>query len=235
MATSTLRVASYNIRKCIGLDWKRKPERIMSVIADMDADIVVLQEVDKRFGERAGTLSAYDLEYQLGYRCCDIAIRSKSIGWHGNAVLYNKSVEITDSSRITLPNNEPRGAISACMKGVGFSIRVIGTHLSLFRSIRNRQMDVLIDDITSHQVQLPTLLAGDFNEYRAEGPCRGMLPSGFKLITPGASFHSLFPRLSLDRFLIYGNIEPVHYQVYKSKTALRASDHMPIVMDVAVH
>ena len=31
-----LRVASYNIRKAVGLDWKRRPERILAVLDDSD-------------------------------------------------------------------------------------------------------------------------------------------------------------------------------------------------------
>jgi endonuclease/exonuclease/phosphatase family metal-dependent hydrolase len=47
-----IRVASYNIQKSIGTDFKRKPERILAVLSELDADIVALQEVDRRFGER---------------------------------------------------------------------------------------------------------------------------------------------------------------------------------------
>ena len=41
----TLRVCTYNIHKCKGLDRRTRPERIASVIAELDADIVALQEV----------------------------------------------------------------------------------------------------------------------------------------------------------------------------------------------
>ncbi len=38
-----LKVASYNIRKAIGLDRKRDPDRIISVLREVDADIIALQ------------------------------------------------------------------------------------------------------------------------------------------------------------------------------------------------
>ena len=50
-ALPPLRLVSYNIRKCLGLDMRRRPERTLEVIAETHADIVVLQE-DIRFGER---------------------------------------------------------------------------------------------------------------------------------------------------------------------------------------
>ncbi|MEP0560820.1 MAG: endonuclease, partial [Qipengyuania citrea] len=39
-----LTFASYNIHKGVGLDRKRDPERILSVLHEIDADIVALQE-----------------------------------------------------------------------------------------------------------------------------------------------------------------------------------------------
>lgn len=46
--TSHLRIASYNIQKCVGLDFRRQPQRILQVLDRLQADIVVLQEADKR-------------------------------------------------------------------------------------------------------------------------------------------------------------------------------------------
>ncbi len=56
MNNDTLRLASYNIRKCLGLDLKRAPGRVMDVINGIDADIIVLQEADKRLGPRPAAL-----------------------------------------------------------------------------------------------------------------------------------------------------------------------------------
>jgi endonuclease/exonuclease/phosphatase family metal-dependent hydrolase len=39
-------VASYNIRKAVGLDRRRDPGRIIAILAEIDADIVALQEAD---------------------------------------------------------------------------------------------------------------------------------------------------------------------------------------------
>jgi Metal-dependent hydrolase len=37
-----LRVASYNIRKCVGLDWRRQPDRVLAVLAEIEADFISL-------------------------------------------------------------------------------------------------------------------------------------------------------------------------------------------------
>ncbi len=52
MGQTTFRVATYNIRKAIGTDRRRSPERILDVLAELDADVVALQEADRRFGPR---------------------------------------------------------------------------------------------------------------------------------------------------------------------------------------
>jgi endonuclease/exonuclease/phosphatase family metal-dependent hydrolase len=40
MNTKTIRVASYNIRKAIGTDRRRSPERILAVLSEIGADII---------------------------------------------------------------------------------------------------------------------------------------------------------------------------------------------------
>ncbi|WP_375248357.1 endonuclease/exonuclease/phosphatase family protein, partial [Sphingomonas sp.] len=57
-----LKVASYNMRKAIGTDRRRNPERVLQVLREVDADIVALQEADRRFGARAAVLTPH-----LGY------------------------------------------------------------------------------------------------------------------------------------------------------------------------
>ena len=44
--------ASYNIRKAICADRRRRPERILEIIAEFGPDVVALQEADRRFGPR---------------------------------------------------------------------------------------------------------------------------------------------------------------------------------------
>ena len=81
-----MRVASYNIRKAVGLDWRRDPDRIVDVLGEIDADVVVLQEADKRIGARAGVLPLDRLKTELGLTPSDVSQRPLSHGWHGNAI-----------------------------------------------------------------------------------------------------------------------------------------------------
>ena len=54
-SSPTITVASYNMRKAVGTDRRRRPDRVLAVLKEIDADIVALQEADKRFGDRKST------------------------------------------------------------------------------------------------------------------------------------------------------------------------------------
>src|SRR4249919_2655083 len=55
-ATPTITVASYNMRKAIGTDRPRRPDRVLHVLQEIDADVVALQEADKRIGGRGAAV-----------------------------------------------------------------------------------------------------------------------------------------------------------------------------------
>ena len=79
-----LKVATYNIRKAVGLDQRRNPARILSVLNEIDADIVALQEVDRRFGARVTALPLAMLAADTPYIPVPLNFRPAAIGWHGN-------------------------------------------------------------------------------------------------------------------------------------------------------
>src|SRR5690606_5799730 len=98
-----LKVASYNIRKSVGLDWKRQPDRILAVLGEIDADIVALQEVDRRFGRRTSSLSVEHINEATAYSPVRFGARPMSLGWHGNTILVRKGAEVTLHRQIQLP------------------------------------------------------------------------------------------------------------------------------------
>jgi endonuclease/exonuclease/phosphatase family metal-dependent hydrolase len=219
-----VRIASYNIRKAVGLDWKRDPDRIVDVLAELEADIVVLQEADRRIGARAGVLSLQRLEADLGLQLAEVSLRPQSHGWHGNVILAKRSLQLETGTRIELPHRDPRGAVSAIVSEP--NLEIIGTHLGLTPRTRQRQMDLLANYILDSEI--PTIIAGDFNEWNdARFP---KLP-GMTVVTPGPSYHASRPIGTLDRFIINGAIQVLGKHVHRSELALRASDHLPVVMD----
>jgi endonuclease/exonuclease/phosphatase family metal-dependent hydrolase len=99
---AVIRVASYNIHKCVGTDRRRDPARIIDVLAEVDADIVALQEADLRFGEKAGLLDLVTLQGRLGLVPVVVQGAGKNHGWHGNVLLVREAV-VHESHQIRLP------------------------------------------------------------------------------------------------------------------------------------
>ena len=228
-----LRVASYNIRKCVGLDRRRDPDRVLDVIAGIEADIVALQEADRRLGERPATLERDRIEALTGLEAVDLAENDVSLGWHGNAILLHPDIEIEAIERLELPGLEPRGAVLLQARRAGQSFRVVAAHLGLTRQYRRRQLRVIVDAAHAAGADVPTMVMGDFNEWRTD---RGLEPLGeeFAIHAPGLSFHAARPVAALDRFALNGSVELRDAGVVQTPVTRVASDHLPVWADVAL-
>ncbi|MFT3670650.1 endonuclease/exonuclease/phosphatase family protein [Aestuariivirga sp.] len=231
--SNLLRVASYNVHKCIGMDGRFDPRRVADVIQSLDADIIALQEADARFGKKAGLLDPGYLEGLGGYKMVASApATSLSHGWHGNVVLYRKG-EVERIRRISLPGLEPRGAVAVDFKWHGQTLHFIATHFGLLRLSRQLQAKAIRDYVLEHTRE-HVVAVGDFNEWRQKRRS-GLTPFGTLLREATGwqcSYPSAYPVLALDRIFISDCIESVSARVLTSELAEVASDHLPIVADL---
>ncbi|WP_210530442.1 endonuclease/exonuclease/phosphatase family protein [Rubellimicrobium arenae] len=226
-----VRLASYNIRKAVGLDWRRRPERILSVLDEIEADVVVLQEADKRLGQRPAALPLGLLSTHGRYAHIDPG-PGPSLGWHGNAILVRRGLEGEVMQLIDLPGIEPRGALVASIRpeiGRGRFV-LVAAHLGLNLGSRHRQMAAVLEAIRSYR--LPVVIAGDLNE---RAPFRLVAPFSrdLRLVSPGPSFHAARPFVALDHMILTGPVRAVRAQVHASHLSRVASDHLPIWADLA--
>lgn len=220
-----LRIISYNIRKAVGLDWRRSPKRILAVLNQLDPDVAVLQETDKRLGKRPTALPRGLIERETGLDVVDLAISDRGIGWHGNAVLVRRGLMVEARMRLSLPGLEPRGAVMVRIGGVW----IVGTHLGLLRRWRQLQMAEILRHLGP--VSDRALVAGDFNEWSA---VQGFEPwaSRLSVVAPGLSFHASRPVAALDRFAHGKDLQITQCGVAGGGLARIASDHLPIWADV---
>lgn len=221
-----VRVATYNIQKCIGMDLRRRPERILQVLAGVRADIAVLQEVDKRLPPRPAALPHFLLE-DAGWKAADLG-GAGSLGWHGNAVLFRDTVQLRDCSHITLPGLEPRGAVQVLLETELGPLQVIGAHLGLTGRARRAQMHVLAEAAAAGG--LPLVLAGDFNEW-SRRPVLEHLAPGLRFLPAKPSFPALKPLGALDRMAHCDRLQVVGHGVHGAQPAHMASDHLPVWAD----
>lgn len=225
------RVASYNIRKSVGLDYRRDPMRVLSILSAINADVVALQEVDRRFGSRASSIPRGLLAESTDLKIVELASRPDSIGWHGNAILVRHETEVMDAQSITLPGFEPRGAVVVDLAMPSTNLRVVGVHLSLMRRDRRAQVAHIASYLATLPA-LPTLIMGDFNEWSRTSRNLGALSQQFSLHTPGHSFPTSRPMVGLDKIALSRDLAFSNSGVHNCPAAKKASDHMPIWADI---
>ncbi|MCR8548009.1 endonuclease/exonuclease/phosphatase family protein [Salipiger sp. P9] len=216
-----LKLASYNIRKAVGLDRRRDPARILTVLNGIGADVVMLQEADLRLGARPAAIPRFLIAQETDYEVVDLSVNDVSLGWHGNAVLLRRGLEPQSVKRIDLPGLEPRGAVQVDVAG----LTLVGAHLGLMRRYRLLQMTAIREHLRGHEAR--TFIAGDFNEW---SDIRGYEPweTEFRLVLPGRSYHAARPFVALDGFAYGAGLTIAQMGVERSGPARVASDHLPI-------
>lgn len=217
--------ASYNIRKAVGGDRRRDPARVLGVISEIAADVAVLQEADRRFGDRSSTLP-HALLADHGLRPVPFETRPESLGWHGNAILVSDRVDIVRHRVLSLPSIEPRGAVMADLSLGGTLLRVVGMHLDLSGLMRRRQVNAILDALAAEPGEPPTLLMGDMNEWRPGALAR--LAPDLHPVPLGPSFPARLPMGRLDRVFISSHLRVEGKGVHLSQRARLASDHLPV-------
>jgi endonuclease/exonuclease/phosphatase family metal-dependent hydrolase len=221
-------VASYNMRKAIGTDRRRRPERTIEVLNEIGADVVALQEADRRFGPRLSALPLHLIDEHSDYKPVPFDARDGSLGWHGNALLVRKHVEILHRELVHLPSLEPRGAVMADLRVGDTELRVVGMHLDLSGLWRRRQAHAILRHVEAREAEMPTVLMGDLNEWSAAGGCLRDFAAHHSFADCGRSFHARRPIAQLDRIMVSARLEILESGAHHSPTARRASDHLPI-------
>jgi endonuclease/exonuclease/phosphatase family metal-dependent hydrolase len=230
-----LKFASYNIHKGIGLDRRRDPDRIIAVLREIDADVVALQEADRRFGSRKSVLPLASLDDHTPYQAVPLGGRPQSIGWHGNALLVRRGIEVAEADVVPLPTLEPRGAIRADLIAGGKRVRVAGMHLDLSGLRRRQQVRSILGHIDECDGDIPTVLMGDLNEWAMHGGCLREFHHSWRILNCGRSFPSRRPVAQLDRIVISPGWRIIESRVHHSALAARGSDHLPIYARLEMH
>lgn len=220
--------ASYNIRKAVGLDRRRDSDRILAILREMNADVVALQEVDRRYGRRMSVLPLEAIHEHTGYRPVPLSMKPDSLGWHGNALLVRRDFELVEAAPVPLPVLEPRGAIRADLRIEGHPLRVIGMHLDLSGLRRRHQVRSVLSHVADCADPMPTVLMGDMNEWALHGGCFREFDGSWQVLAPGRSFPSRRPVAALDRIIVSRECEVLGTGVHRSALSAVGSDHLPV-------
>ncbi len=155
---SSVRVATFNVHHCAGLDGTVDIHRVAQVIAITGADLVALQELDRGM-ERSGRVDQpAALARATGLVVDFHPTLERDDGEYGLALASREAIAARFESLPRIADEEPRGVLVAEWRG----ITVIATHLSLRGAVRVRQTAALVD--LARGLSGPRLLMGDLNQ-----------------------------------------------------------------------
>ena len=241
-----LRLLTWNVHRCLGIDGRISPARIADVIASAAPDIVALQEVDV-MRKRTGHIDqAEEIARRLGMDSHfhnNLRVMEEQ---YGDAILTTLPSQLMHSGRLPalpgLSQIEPRGALWARIDCDGVALHVINTHLSLVARERRSQTDCLLGPewMGRADCEGSVALVGDFNlvpRSRVYHRLTKVLKDVQR--APGLgrtkpTFPSGFPVLRLDHVFMRGEVQVKRVEVIRNSITRVASDHLPLVVDFEI-
>jgi endonuclease/exonuclease/phosphatase family metal-dependent hydrolase len=252
-----MRIVTYNVHKCRGLDRRVRPARIASVLREVDADIIALQEVLSIGGAAREMDQARFIAEELGYDYCIGENRRLSGGAYGNVILSRLPWRHVHNYDITWRGRERRGClrvdietgVSSTGSSTGSSssggggtagtlLHLFNVHLGTAYIERRHQARQLVGDMILGSAELTgaRVVLGDFNEW-TRGLATRLLTEQLQsadvrlhLRSP-RTYPGALPLVHLDHIYFDPALELTGLTLHKSRTALVASDHLPLVAD----
>jgi endonuclease/exonuclease/phosphatase family metal-dependent hydrolase len=244
---SELRVATYNVRGCVGMDRRRSESRVAEVIASMSADIVGLQELDSGRSRSSGADQAALIAAELGWKYHFHPAMRRGDEQYGDAIVSR--FPLTLERAVELPGAAPwycretRGAIWMKAETNLGPVHIINSHFGLGRAERVAQARLLIgpDWLESISAATPAVLLGDFNSVPV-GRTYRMIATRLRdvrtLVRPRRPFRTFptrFPSLAVDHIFINAALHATSLSVHRTPLSRIASDHFPLVAELTLN
>src|SRR5438093_584668 len=141
-----VRVVTYNVHKCRGLDRRVRPGRIIDILGRIDADIIALQEVCSIEGRSREEDQARFIAEELGLGFAFGENWRFKGGRYGNVVLTRFPIQIHRNYDITTMNRQPRGCLRTDVKLGASTLHVFNVHFGTALLEHRAQAHRLFDD-----------------------------------------------------------------------------------------
>lgn len=239
------RVVTYNVHGCVGPGGKLDVGRVADVLAAIEPDVVVLQELDvgRSRSRRCHQPETIAKRLAMSFLFCPTVMDGDE--HYGHAVLSRVPQKHVRAERLpgaTWPRvTEPRSALWTEIAFDNCTLHVIGTHLGLMPWERRLQAAALVSSewMGDPRFTGPRVLCGDFNVPPGSRTYRKLI-SGLRDVQKTArrarerpTFPAWFPLLRIDHVLVSEEIRVEHADVVRTPLARKASDHLPVVVDLA--
>ena len=234
-----MRLLTYNVRRCLGMDGQLCPARIAQVIAGAEADVVALQELDVGRRRSDGVDQPAEIAVLLNMQAHFHPAMQVFEELYGNAILTSAPSRLVKMGVLDAPRGcEPRGAIWIKLLVDGTDLDIVTTHFGLTPLERRMQSDMLLgpDWLGGGADFRHLIVAGDFNclpGSRTWGRfVKGVGGAGAKdRSRAAATFPSRMPLLRLDHIFASPSIEVVAIHPVRTSQTRIASDHLPLLME----
>jgi len=223
-----VRVVTYNVHKCRGLDGRTSAARIAEVLAEVNADVIALQEMLEHQAEAIA--AGLDLAYVLGEN------RRYRGHAYGNVVLSRFPIRSMRNYDLSVHGREQRGCLRADLQVEGAVLHVFNVHLGtayIERRLQGRKLlaPELLNDVA---LERPRIVLGDFNEW-TRGLATRLLRQHLQSVDVrlhlqrSRTYPGVLPFLHLDHIYYDPALHLERLALWRTRKALLASDHLPLV------
>jgi endonuclease/exonuclease/phosphatase family metal-dependent hydrolase len=232
-----LRVATYNVHRCRGLDGRTRPQRIAEVLQAVDADVVALQEVVGAGPGHPGHPQEIGAALGMGWVMASARLLRRYE--FGNVVLSRYPIVHHTRYDLSWKTCEPRCCQRVDLDLGGRLLHLYNVHFGTAILERRVQAERLAGIVSDRRVTGPKVVLGDFNEW-TRGPASALLAQRLRGLDLSAhlrrrrTYPGVLPIVHLDHIYYEGRVEIERVELVRTRRSLIASDHLPLVAEVRV-
>lgn len=233
-----VRIMQYNIRYGVGMDGVFDIDRLVNVLKEANADIIILNEVDKNYSSRSNNMfMAEYIGQKLGMNFVfepSIIIKNPPNPNRevGNAILTKQDIKHIQTLFFSEGDQWPR-VVTKCRINFedGRKLYVAVSHFGLTESGRIKQAQETLDFLSDINNE-PVIFSGDLNAYPDSEPISIISSQYHDAFSKRNDFYT-FPANNPDRRIdyIFGN-NKITFRNNARVILTQASDHLPIMVDI---
>jgi endonuclease/exonuclease/phosphatase family metal-dependent hydrolase len=241
-----LRVMTYNVHSCVGMDGKISTRRIAKIIAQYDPDIVALQELDVGRSRTQAVDQAHEIARELEMEFHFHPALQIQEELYGDALLSRYPMRLVRSGDLPGPPNRPRletrGALWVEIDVDGHKVQILNTHIGVRPVEQRYQIEALLGSqwLSHPECRGPVILCGDFNANPNHKTCRRITQilndAQDKLDnhTPQRTWFGRLPVGRIDHIFVAKEIEVQACLVPRTTLTRIGSDHLPLIVDLLI-